>query len=237
MYTEFTCASDICKTANEWGFLPFFKGEIPEFSIEEFTPGDLWFSNTVEGPWEWKTECITDGALAYGKFYRGKACYVSMRFYPHLLNYRRATYTLTEQEQHVLNVLQDHRWLLSRDLKRLSGYTPRPRAPREQNPLLRAAARKSRAPLHDDRVEAFDTAVTRLQMAGRILISDFIYNIDRNGKRYGWSVARYCTPEDFFGADALAVNCTPEQSAQLLHDRLTSLLPQASVRQIDRIIG
>ena len=36
------------------GFLPFFKNEIPGFSIAEHTPPELWFSDEREGPWEWK---------------------------------------------------------------------------------------------------------------------------------------------------------------------------------------
>ncbi len=40
----------------ESGFLPFFKNDIPGFSVEERTPPELWFSDDEgkEGPWEWK---------------------------------------------------------------------------------------------------------------------------------------------------------------------------------------
>jgi len=48
------------------GFLPFFKNEIPGFSIEEYTPRSLWFSDHDDGPWEWKGPVILNGNCAYG---------------------------------------------------------------------------------------------------------------------------------------------------------------------------
>ena len=50
------------------GFLPFFKNEIPGFSIAEHTPLELWFSDAQDGPWEWKGPVARTGECVYGKF-------------------------------------------------------------------------------------------------------------------------------------------------------------------------
>ena len=51
-------AEELAELVNEIGFLPFFRNHIPGFSIEEHTPPERWFSDTLEGPWEWKGPII-----------------------------------------------------------------------------------------------------------------------------------------------------------------------------------
>ena len=63
------CSNDMQLLANEWGFLPFFAGPIPGFSIEENIDPRWWFSDgSVDsdreeaeeeqadpmGAWDWK---------------------------------------------------------------------------------------------------------------------------------------------------------------------------------------
>ena len=48
-------AADLEQAVLKTGFLPFFQSDIPEFSIEEFTPAEYWFADGVDGPWEWKS--------------------------------------------------------------------------------------------------------------------------------------------------------------------------------------
>lgn len=235
---------DIERMVNERGFLPFFVGDIAGFSIEEETPRDLWFSDEHEGPWEWKGPVIVDGDCAYGKFYKNKAMYVSMEWFPDFINWRRSLYHLTAQEEKVLDVLKAHHSLLSRQLKRESGYQ-RKAAHRSANPLLRASEHTAEAAAMErdaiksekqPRVESFDTCITHLQMATYVVTADFEYNYDKQGRRYGWGVARYCTPEDFFGPERLVVDRTPEQSARRLFDHLRRTLTWATDKQIWDVI-
>lgn len=210
---------DIIERVKEQGFLPFFRGEIPGFSLAEITPPALWFPDDSEslGVWEWKGPVILDGDCAYGKFYLNKACFISMECFPHFANYRRSTLPLSPTEQLILDAIAHSESLLSKEVKRLCGYTGRDKAARPR--------------------EGFDTAITRLQMSCRLVTADFEYSFDRFGKRYGWGVARYCTPEAFFGPERMAVDCSPEESRQWLQQYLTAKLPQATERQINRIIG
>lgn len=236
--------TDIERMVNTLGFLPFFANDISNFSIMEETPDELWFSDEKDGPWQWKGPVIIDGDCAYGKFYRNKAMYVSMEWFPDFMNWRRSCYKLTTQEKKVLKILKEHRSLLSRELKHRSGYTPTP-AHRQTNPVLRLAeheAKEAGKLKHDTRTrnkkktESFDTCITRLQMSAHVVTADFEYNYDRQGRRYGWGVARYCTPEDFFGAERLIVDRTPEESAQRMFDHLKKILPRATEDQIRKVI-
>ena len=79
--------------------------------------------------------------------------------------------------------------------------------------------------------------MTRLQMACEVVSADFEYSYDRYGRRYGWSVTRYCTPEDFFGAERLQTGRMPDQSRARIEAHLRELLPAATARQIERVIG
>lgn len=228
---------DMQRMVNAKGFLPFFKGEIPGFSVEEATAAAYWFPDEGDGVWDWKGPVIVEGDCAYGKFCCNKACYISMEWFPDFVNYRRSRYVLTPDEQHLLTVLQEHRTLLSRELKTLCGYG-KPRSPR-LNPLEKILRKEETAVVKQkrERRESFDTAITRLQMSAHVLIADFEYSHDRQGKRYGFAVARYCTPEDFFGEERLLTTHTPEESGELIFRHLRTLLPQAEKEQLLKIVG
>jgi hypothetical protein len=234
-------AEEMQGLANEWGFLPFFAGEIPGFSIEENIDLAYWFPDDEEngmGAWDWKGECIVQGDLAYGKFYRGKACYVSMEWFPDFMNYRRSKVLLADDEQQVLATLKEHHSLISRELKRLCGYV-KPRTHRAANPLERELEKETRAvvkPQHSKK-KGFDTVINHLQMGTYVVTADFEWLYDREGRRHGWGLARYATPEDFFGAERLVVDRSPEESRQRIFEHLQQLLPQATEAQIERVIG
>jgi len=74
-YSITTC-DDLVQLIHTWGFVPFFKNSIPGFSVEELTPRELWFSDTQDGPWEWKGPAIVKSGCAYGKFFGGKAVFI-----------------------------------------------------------------------------------------------------------------------------------------------------------------
>ena len=47
------------------------------YSIEEGCPPELWFAEDADGPREWKSPAARSGRCAYGKFFDGKAGFVS----------------------------------------------------------------------------------------------------------------------------------------------------------------
>ncbi|MBQ4020376.1 MAG: hypothetical protein II606_06780 [Erysipelotrichaceae bacterium] len=86
--------------------------------------------------------------------------------------------------------------------------------------------------------KGFDTTITALQMKGYVLITDFDYEMDKKGNFYGWGVARYATPEEFFGKK-FADRCykrTPEESYERLYRQIRKLT-KAKEDQIRKFLG
>lgn len=219
------------------GFLPFFKNEIPDFSVEEFTPPEFWFSDECDGPWEWKGPVVRNGNCAYGKLFRGKAGFVSLEWFPELMNYRRASYCPTddsvrEKEKLVYRTVVEYESLLSKEVKTLCGFKKPPRKNFNPFDLLPEQGKKSKN-------EGFETILTRLQMTTYLVVADFEYQYDKRGETYGWGIARYTTPEALFGEDFTS-DCkghSPQESKERIIRYLSDLLPQATNEQIHRIIG
>ena len=207
----------------EMGFLPFFCNSIPGFSVEEHTPPELWFSPQREGPWDWKGPVANGGRCVYGKFFQGKAGFVSLAWFPHLANYRRGGYDFEARYEdglapwkdwQIYCALQSHGSLLTRELKELCGYG-------------RGGQR------------GFETVITRLQMMTYVNIQDFECRRDAHGLPYGWPTARYTTPEAQFGPSAVcsAYDDAPQASGERILAHLRTLLPHAEERQLLALLG
>lgn len=222
------------------GFLPFFKNEIPGFSVEEHTPSKLWFSDEADGPWEWKGPVAGNGKCAYGKLFGGKAGFVSMDWFPELVNYRRHTYPLNgdntqSKTKLIYDTVVEHNSLLSKEIKALCGYKKQrskrfePVEAWESKTVKEVSAKG----------EGFDTVMTRLQMGTWLVVADFEYQYNKQLQPYGWGIARYTTPEALFDESVVYAcnNHSPEESKQRLSEYLSNLLPEATQSQILRLIG
>lgn len=233
---QITNYMELEKLVMKTGFLPFFKNEIPGFSIEETVLPELWFSEDEDGPWEWKGPVIRNGKCAYGKLFNGKAGFVSMDWYPELINYRRAVFQFTETEKLIYNILVEHESLLTKELKSLCGFVKPKRRSIElsdmANGIFNGINKK-------EKKQSFESAITRLQMSTYIVIADFEYAHKKDGESYGWGIARYTTPEALFGKEILKCFDTSaaEDSKRRILDYLLSVLPQATGKQLLKIIG
>ena len=65
---------------------------------------------------------------------------------------------------------------------------------------------------------------------------DFVYPHDKHGNSYGWGWALLNTPEHLFGLDACQCDRTPEESRERIMEHLRSLLPQATKKQLEKLI-
>lgn len=84
---------DLLRLIHEVGFLPLFANSIPGFSVEERTAPDSWWTGDPESdPWEWRAILAASDEIAYGKFFRRKAGFVSKEWFPAFANYRRNGY-------------------------------------------------------------------------------------------------------------------------------------------------
>lgn len=213
---------DIVRLVEEIGFLPFFKNDIEGFSVEECCLPKLWFSGEADGPWEWKGPIAKSKECVYGKFFGGKAGFVSLEWFPELANYRRNGYDFDARYEDGLSAFKDKEIydaitangeLLSKKLKALFNY-------------------------RKDGNKGFETVITRLMMQTYVNIADFVYMQDKLGNTYGWGVAVYSTPEEMFGYDyaASAYKRDPSESKQRILEHLGGVLPNASEKQILKLI-
>ena len=142
--------------------------------------------------------------------------FVSRAWWPDLCNYRRAKQPEPDEESIegvILEVLRVNGSMITRELRSACGFD----------------GSKMRS--------KFDGYVTRLQMACRVVTEDFVYPHDKQGNRYGWGWALLNTPEHLFGREACSCDRTPEESRNRILSHLRSLLPNASERQIIKMIG
>lgn len=205
----------------EMGFLPLLGGDIEGFSADELVAPECRYVALPDGGWDWplwdwKGPMVTEGHYAYGKFFGGKAGFVSMEWWPDLCNYRRAKYPEPDAdsiEGIILDILRVNGSMITRDLRSACGF---------DGPKMRSR---------------FDSYVTRLQMACRIVTEDFVYPTDKHGNRYGWGWALLNTPEHLFGHDSCQCDRSSEESLSRILAHLRTILPQATEKQLLKLIS
>ena len=219
---ELRSPEDIVTLTAELGFLPFFAGDISGFSVEGCCPPELWSSEEADGPWEWKGPVARSGQCVYGKFFGGRAGFISKAWFPDFANLRRDGYDFdaryedglaARKDREVYDTVIEHGALLSKELKRLCNY--------------RKGGNKG-----------FDTVITRLQRQTYVTIGDFVYMQDKYGQTYGWGVAQYTTPEAQFGYDFVtsAYRKDPAESKADILAHLKSILPDAAETRLLKLL-
>ena len=202
------------------GFLPLLDSGIRGFSAEDMVDEDCRYVVLDDGGWDWplwkwKGEVITEGGHVYGKFFAGKAGFISRAWWPDFCNYRRSKHPTPEEgsiEEAILLTLVEHGSLITRELRALCGF---------DGPKMRSR---------------FDGFVTRLQMATRIVTEDFVYPTDRHGNEYGWGWSLLTTPEQLYGRDLCRCDRSPEESFDRICRHLQTICPEATEKQILRMV-
>ena len=203
------------------GFLPLLDGMVRGFSAEECVSEDCRYVVFDDGGWDWplwkwKGSIVTEGNCVYGKFFDKKAGFISREWWPDFYNYRRSKHSLPAEgsiEETILTTLTEHGSLITRELRAACGF---------DGPKMRSR---------------FDGYITRMQMGCYIVTEDFVYPTDRHGHEYGWGWSLLTTPEALFGRQACHCDRSPEESYQRLTNHFRSLLPEASEKQIQKLIG
>lgn len=204
----------------EVGFLPLLDSGIPGFSAEDVVDEDNRYVVFPDGGWDWplwkwKGPIVQEGNCVYGKFFANKAGFISRAWWPDFCNYRRSKHPEPAEgsiEEAILLTLQEHGSLITRQLRAACGFT---------GPKMRSR---------------FDGYITRMQMACRIVTEDFVYPRDKHNREYGWGWALLTTPEQLLGYESMKCQRTPEESYHRLLSHLRSILPEATDRQIEKLI-
>ena len=220
---------DLIDAVGEYGIVPYFSTSIPGFSLEEHCPPAILFNDTEENTWEWKGPVIQATGCAYGKFFEKKAAYVRKDLFLDLANYRRDGYDFDAryddglarfQDKQLFDLINASAPVLSRVLRQSGGYAYSGRWQKTEGK------------------KGFDASITRLQEQCYVIISNFVYTLDKNGNRRGWGVAEYSTPEKFMGTDFSdrVYQRSPEESRERLMEYLRGLFPGVSEKDLKRFL-
>ena len=219
-WQEIHSCPELMECIQQVGFLPLLESGIPGYSAEGLLAEECRFIQFPDGTWEWplwqwKSAVVTEGNCVYGKFFAGKAGFISMDWWPDFYNWRRSTRPVPVEgsiEESILTILRENGSMIARELRKACDFTGK--------------GMRSR----------FDGYVSRLQMACYLVTEDFVYPRDQHGREYGFGWSLLTTPEQLLGVKACQCGRTPEESYQRMAVHLTQLLPQASEKQIQKLL-
>ena len=212
---------------NEVGFLPLFKNDIPDFSLEERTVPEYWWSEDPErDPWEWREIIARSGQVAYGKFFDKKAGFISKDWFPYFVNYRRDGYDF--------DALWDDEKASRREKKIMDLF-----AEENADAELYSFEVKQNAGFGKEGEKNFEGTVTDLEMKMYLCMRDFRQRKNKKGENYGWAIAVYSTPEHLWGYAHVtsAYKEAPAESWRRIVKRMNDICPTATEVQIRRLIG
>ncbi len=215
--------SDLTAFVDKLGFVPLFKNEIEGFSVEEHSAAESWWTGNSDDPWELREQAACAHKLAYGKFFGGKAGFISLGYLPHFVNFRRDGYdfdSLWEEgkakmrEKKLMDLFELKSEWFSYEMKKAAGFGKGG----EKN---------------------FDGTLTSLMSQTYLVMCDFKKKLNKRGEEYGlMKCAKYCPPEHIWGYDTVtaAYSTEPAESFELLVNRLTELYPAAGREAAERIL-
>lgn len=210
-------ADELEALIHEIGFLPLCANDVQGFSVNECTPPSMWFVRDVIGPWEWRETLADSGRVAYGKFFQGKAGFISPAWLPDFCNWRREGLSFQERYEEgripraqklLMDTLNAHGPMLTRDLKSILGK------------------------------KGFDRTAQLLQMRTDIVIQRFEYRRDAQGQAHGMGTGRLATPETIFGDMLIRARFDdpPEDSFARLVSHVQQQFSDAKQASIERLL-
>ena len=212
---------EMMELIDDIGFLPLLDSGIYGYSAEEIVDDDCRYVVLPDGGWDWplwkwKGQIVTEMPCLYGKFFNKKAGFISRQWWTDFCNYRRSKYPHPQDdsiEGTILDTLRMTGSLITRELRAACGFNGK--------------GMRSK----------FDGYVTRLEMATYIVTEDFVYPRDKHNREYGWGWSLLNTPEALYGKDACRCEYPPEESFRRIVGQFKKLLPEASDKQILKLIG
>ncbi|MBQ7532049.1 MAG: hypothetical protein IJT12_10155 [Paludibacteraceae bacterium] len=217
---EISSCPQLIERVQQLGFLPLLDSGIAGFCAEEMMAPDCHYVQFEDGSWEWplwtwKGAAINEGNSVYGKFFAGKAGFISFKWWPDFYNWRRSKTPELEIgsiEEAIVLTLRERGSMIARELRAACGFI---------GPKMRGK---------------FDAYINRLQMSCYIVTEDFVYPRDKHGREYGFGWSLLTTPENLYGIQACHTSHSPEESLELMSRHLHTVLPKATKRQIQRLL-
>ena len=225
---------ELVNWVNEIGFLPLFANNVYGFSAEEHVhTGSWWTGDAEQDPWVWREIIAGSRQVAYGKFFGGKAGFISVEWLPYFANFRRDGYDF------------DARWedgLASRREKSVMDLlTGRDEDGDIIYPEIRILSTdlKKQAGFGKEGAKNFPGIVSGLQMQTYLVITDFTRRKNKKGAEYGMPVSILQPPEAVWGYEAVtkAYGEQPSESWGRIMDRVRTAFPGSDDSEIIKLIG
>lgn len=226
-------AAELTSWIQEIGFLPFFANEVPSFSAEEHVASNAWWTgNKATDPWEWREQIAASHIVAYGKFFDGRAGFISQEWLPYFANARRNGWDFDSK-------WQDGR--VSAREKAIMEHFNDPES--DDEPIFSGAAilsteLKKRAGFGKGGEKDYPGILTGLQMQLYLVIGGFKRRVNKRGGEFGMSVSVIMTPESIWGYEAVtaAYGEEPCESWQRIYDHTRAMWP-AEESALVKLIG
>lgn len=231
-----TSMNDLEEAALRYGILPFFRNNIKGFSVSEMTPPDLLFGgNEYEGCWEWKGPVIRNRNTAYGKFFRRKAGFISVELLPYFIKFRRNLYPVKEDstDEMIYDIICFNDKMTSSELREILIGGPKKRTACD----LRDIDSENITLIQRPSRHSMEGPLQRLQMGGRLCISDFKYKTTRNGERFGWGVAEYSAPEMLFERTDVNIDLSPADCLEYMIDYVGSRYSRSDSKKLKALLS
>lgn len=217
-------ADDMIKLIRKVGFLPLFRNEISGFAVDAYTiASDWWTGREYVDPWEWRVEATKCDDIMYGKFFSGKAGFITKEWFPYFANYRRGGYDF--------DALWDDEKANRRQKKAMDQFTG------EKTELFSFEVKKG-AGFGKDGEKNFDGTMIELQGMTYLYMKDFRQKKNKAGLPYGWPVTVFEKPENKWGYAFVTseYNEEPKVSRERIVVQLKKFCPAATKEQIDHVI-
>lgn len=225
---------ELVKRIDEIGFLPLFGNEIEGFSVEEHVSPDYWWTgNREQDPWEWREIIAASHKVAYGKFFDKKSGFISRKWLPYFVNFRRDGYDFDSRWE---DGLANHREKIIMDMLTARDEDGDMTFPDIQ---ILSTELKKKAGFGKGKEKNFPGITTGLMMQTYLVITDFHRRVNKAGEEYGMPVSVLQPPETVWGYEAVtaAYDEAPKKSWQRIIDRVKEKFPESDEKGIIRLIG
>lgn len=187
-------AAELTAWVDEIGFLPFFANEVPGFSVEEHTASSAWWTgNGDTDPWEWRERIAAEHHIAYGKFFDGRAGFISRQWLPCFANARRSGWDFDGRWQDG-RASQREKAIMECFMNVESGDEPEFNGAQIMSTELR-----QRAGFGKGGEKNYPGILTGLQMQLYLVIGGFRRRVNKKGQAFGMPVSVIMTPESIWG--------------------------------------
>ena len=226
-------ATELTNWVQEIGFLPFFANEVTGFSVEEHTASHAWWTgNKATDPLEWREEIAASHTVAYGKFFDGRAGFISQEWLPYFANARRKGWDFDGKWQDGRASVRE---------KAIMEFFVNPESsdePEFTDAAILSTELKRQAGFGKGGEKNYPGILTGLQMQLYLVIGGFRRRTNKKGADYGMPVSVIMTPESIWGHGHLssAYREEPNESWQRIYDH-TRKMWSADKNAIIKLIG